>query len=119
MLYFLIAVEGESEKGPIKALVRKLAAQASNSYGRVEIVPISVGGNHGYRRLVEVATNSVNNYLTDPGNCYEKDDVVEKWLVCDYDDMDKMGVTRDEFKNMAEAEGFSLVISKPRFEFSY
>ena len=118
MLYLLVAVEGESEKGLIDALVRKLAAQAPISYGKIEVVPISVGGNHGYTRLVEVAEASITTYISNPDHCYTPtEDEIEKWLVCDYDDMDEKDITRSELSEIADRQGFSLIISKPNFEF--
>ena len=117
MLYLLIAVEGESERGLISALVKKLAAQAPIRYGKIEVVPISVGGNHGYKRLVEIAENSINAYIANPDHCFESGDDIEKWLVCDYDDMDNKGITRSELLEKANKKGFELIISKPNFEF--
>lgn len=117
MLYLVIAVEGVSEKNLIEEYVYSLLGQTPGGYRRIEIVPFSVGGNHGYTKLVKTANSFVKTYRNDPWHCIEPDDVIEKWLVFDYDDIEEKDITLEELKKQAAESGFTCVVSKPNFEF--
>ena len=118
MHYLLVAVEGETEKELLNAFLKTRIGQAPEKYGQIEVVPISVGGNHGYTRLVETASAKIDQYLVNPENCYEPVyDKVEKWLVFDYDDIEKKNITLKELITKARAAGFSCTVSRPNIEF--
>ena len=117
MLYLIIALEGISEKNLVEAFTERIVGQTPGGYRRIEIVPFSIDGNHGYTRLVEIANSFVEKYKNDPENCIEPDDVIEKWLVFDYDDIESKKITLEVLRKQAAEEGFACVVSKPNFEF--
>lgn len=123
MLIVLVCTEGEvSEPAYIKALKSTYSGQApSAKLAAVEILPLPLGGNQGHVKLIETANEKVSQAETDQESILslmeEYDDTeCEKWLICDYDDMDKHGVEIDELRQKAEESGYHLVINKPNFE---
>lgn len=116
----LICTEGVvSEPALIQALKSTTVGQAPVSISsNVEILPLPLGGNHGHAKLVEVANKVVAEYSKDGViTLAGDDDTIEKWIIVDHDDMEKHGVSPSELREEAKKAGFTLVISKPNFEF--
>jgi hypothetical protein len=122
MLFVLICTEGEvSEPECIKAFLSTLKNQVPRSgEENVDVIPVPVNGNHGYKVLAERADAQITLveadedfllHYADPGS------TKEKWLVCDYDQLDDSGITYEEFKDIVTKAGFHLVMSKPNFEY--
>lgn len=122
MLFVLICTEGEvSEPECIKAFLSTLRNQAPQSgEENIDVIPIPVGGNHGYKILVEKADAQIKLVEADKDSLLhyaDPESMKEKWLVCDYDQLDESGITHEEFRKVVEASGYRLVISKPNFEY--
>lgn len=122
MIFMLICTEGEvSEPAFLSALCSNLKGQApKNISTKVEIIPLPLGGNHGHRKLIEVANTEVEKYCKNEDNYITlagKDDRIEKWIVVDYDKMNKRGVDPKKLREEAKKNGYTLVINNPNFEF--
>lgn len=123
MLFLFICTEGDSsEPGYIRALKRKCSGQAPNEKNaHLEIIPLPLGGNQGHRGIFERADEAIGKYIRDfsDGNEDVFWDCVqhEKWLICDYDNMNEHDITEADLRKKAEDRGFNLVINKPNFEF--
>jgi hypothetical protein len=119
MLFVLICTEGEvSEPEYLKAIGDSLRGQAPQlAAANVEVIPVPLGGNQGYNALIDKANQEIAAYFANPDNCIEDSDTVEKWLVCDYDDIEKSGVNIDDIRKQALSDNFKLIINKPNFEF--
>ncbi len=66
------------------------------------------------------AKQLVTAYCTDPNSLVLIDDApqIEKWLICDFDKMDRRGVDLDSLRQEAKQYGYEgLIINKPNFEF--
>ena len=118
MICVLACVEGEStEPNIVDGIVRFLRSQRPlDAYGKVEIVPLSLGGNHGHRALVERAIEKANEYLEE----YEimaPSDEIRKYLVVDYDKLDKHGVDFTQFRDDVISSGFIPIVTRPKIEY--
>jgi hypothetical protein len=114
MLFVLICTEGRvSEPQYIKAYCRATEGQSA-ARRRVEVVPLSTEGNQGHAELINKANEVLSAFIANPENCIEESDAVEKWLVCDFDDMQ---INMGELRRQAEENAYSLVINKPNFEY--
>jgi hypothetical protein len=120
MIFMLICTEGKvSEPAYIRALESAVRGQAPMDVSmNIEVLPVPLGGNHGHAKLVETADGAITDYgrsgslLSLAGD----DDVIEKWIIVDHDDMEKHGVEPEGLRQEAQEAGYSLVISKPNFE---
>jgi len=87
---------------------------------KFEIVTISTKGNQGHQHFFEVANKTIEEVRRDPDSylslCEDKDSI-EKWAICDYDKMEKHGISLQEFSDLASYYDYNLVINKPNFEF--
>lgn len=123
MLYLAICTEGEnSEPAFIRELDRVFGGQSVNQSGAsVSIIPVPLNGVHGHNKIVEAADRALSLDIqrrTDgPLGDFSDDDVLEKWLICDYDYMEKHGITLREFREMVHTAGYELVVNRPNFEF--
>ena len=123
MLYLAICTEGEnSEPAFIKELDRVFSGQLINQSGAsVAVVPVPLNGVHGHNRIIEAANEALDLGLqkrTDgPLSDFSTGDNLERWLICDYDYMEKHGVVLEDFKEMVREAGYNLVINRPNFEF--
>lgn len=123
MLYLAICTEGEnSEPAFIKELDRVFSGQSVNQSGAsVAVVPVPLNGVHGHNRIIEAANEALDLGLqkrTDgPLSDFSTGDNLERWLICDYDYMEKHGVVLEDFKEMVREAGYNLVINRPNFEF--
>ena len=123
MLYLAICTEGEnSEPAFIKELDRVFSGQSINQSGAsVAVVPVPLNGVHGHNRIIEAANEALDLGLqkrTDgPLSDFSTGDNLERWLICDYDYMEKHGVVLEDFKEMVREAGYNLVINRPNFEF--
>lgn len=122
MLHLLICTEGEvSEPSYIFALQKAIASQAPRQHTfDVEVIPIPLKGNHGHRKIVQRAEQLIAAYCADPDSLVSIDDApqIEKWLICDFDKMDRRGVNLDSLRQEAKQYGYEgLIINKPNFEF--
>lgn len=124
MLILLVCTEGEvSEPAYIEALKSQLGGQMPRGKtSQVEILPIPLGGNHGHKKLIERAQKAINDAIKDQdsilyiANEIDEDVTIERWLICDYDEMDNRRIDIKQLRRQARQEGFNLVVSKPRFE---
>ncbi len=96
-----------------------MGGQAPANLSRnIEVLPLPLGGNHGHARLVATANEVVATYSRDGVISLAGDeDVIERWIVVDHDDMEKYGVTPEQLREEAQSAGFTLIINKPNFEF--
>ncbi|MBR6168949.1 RloB domain-containing protein [Candidatus Saccharibacteria bacterium] len=123
MLYLAICTEGEnSEPAFIRELDRAFSGQSINQSGAsVAVVPVPLNGVHGHNKIIEAANEALDlgfQKRTDGPLCdFSNGDNLEKWLVCDYDYMEKHGVILEEFEIMVHEAGYELVINRPNFEF--
>ena len=123
MLYLAICTEGEnSEPAFISELDRVLRGQSINESGvDVSVVTVPLKGVHGHTKIIEAADNTLNldaQRATDgPLSEFSNDDSLEKWLICDYDYMEKHNVKLEDFRTDVEKAGYELVVNKPNFEF--
>lgn len=123
MLYLAICTEGEnSEPAFIKELDRVFSGQSINQSGAsVAVVPVPLNGVQGHNRIIEAANEALDLGLqkrTDGSlSDFSTGDNLERWLICDYDYMEKHGVVLEDFKEMVREAGYNLVINRPNFEF--
>jgi hypothetical protein len=120
MILMLVCTEGKvSEPAYIDALVAALGGQAPRNISKnVDVLPIPLSGNHGHAKLIEIANRAVELYSRDSiVSLAGEEDTIEKWIIVDYDDMDKHGVVVADLMAQAEAAGYILVVNKPKFEF--
>lgn len=123
MLYLAVCTEGEnSEPAFIRELDRVLDGQSTNQGDTsVAVIPVPLNGVHGHNKIIEAANAALDIDLqkkTDgPLSDFSNEDILERWLICDYDYMEKHGVIFEEFKKMIHEAGYSLVINRPNFEF--
>lgn len=117
--HVIVGVEGKvSEAAMIQKMLFSLRQQAPHGYAHLEVVSLSLGGNHGYSdTLFDKYDEEVQKYLKDPKHCFEEgDDEVIRVLVCDYDEMERYGVKEEEFRKRVKDSGITIVMSKPKFE---
>lgn len=120
MLILIACTEGESSE---PAFIRQYGRCALGQiHPDIEIVEIPLGGNHGHRKIFEIANKKIEDLkrsdnsilsLIDP----ESDIALRKIIICDYDKMEKHGISEKEFRNAAERQGYQVIINKPNFEF--
>ena len=119
MICLVICTEGDSSEPT--AIKEFSIATTGQTYPEPDIFTIPLGGNQGHRKLFETAdkkiadlrkpdSDSVLSLTTDI-------DVIDRWVICDYDVMDKNGISEQEFRNLAKEKGYNVVINKPNFEF--
>lgn len=117
MKVVLICTEGQSsEPGNVNAIVNYFRSQVPDAYRRLEILPIPLNGNHGYRDLPQRAAEMVDQKLQE----FELDpsqNEVYRFLVCDYDNMDLLGVDIEALRIAAKDKHFQLIVTKPKFEY--
>lgn len=118
MKHVLICTEGNSsEPGAIESFVRCLRGQApATLYGRVEVRSLLLEGNHGYTKLVEAAEAEVEQYIKE-WEIETPDDEIERFLVCDYDNIDETKTTLEALRESAATKGFRLIVTRPKFEY--
>lgn len=119
MICLVICTEGDgSEPAVIKEFSITITGQ---TYPEPDIFTVPLGGNQGHKKLFEVAdkkiadlgkpnSDSVLSLATDT-------DAIDRWIICDYDVMDKNGISEQEFRNLAKEKGYNVVVNKPNFEF--
>ena len=123
MLYLAVCTEGEnSEPAFIRELDRVLDGQSTNQGDTsVAVIPVPLNGVHGHNKIIEAANAALDIDLqkkTDgPLSDFSSVDILERWLICDYDYMEKHGVIFEELKKMIHEAGYNLVINRPNFEF--
>src|SRR3990167_3426593 len=125
MLFVLVCTEGKvSEPECIKAFLSIMPSQipqAGEEY--VDVVPVPLNGNHGYKILIEKAEEQIEILENDEESmlflAQDLDDgsEKEKWLVCDYDQLDSSGITYEEFERSVKDAGYTLIMNKPNFEY--
>lgn len=122
MQFILICTEGKvTEPECIKALDITFKGQVPQQNGLfVEVIPVPVGGNQGHVKLIQKSNEKVNELILDddqPISFAEPGDEIDKWLVCDYDELDKSGINLEGLRKEALDNGYKLIVSKPNFEF--
>ena len=114
MHYVLAYTEGKnSEPEFIRTLNSVIFGNAAGN-ARLEVRPIALAGNHGYSKLVEraqetAASHEIRQYIDDG-------DLVEEYLICDYDDMGERNIALTDLQEKAKAAGFDLIVNMPCFE---
>lgn len=119
MKYIIAGVEGEvTEPAGIVGALNSLKQQSPLGYAHLEVVPLSLGGNHGHGEvLILKYKEEVEKYLNNPEHCVESDDEICKFLVCDDDGMAEYGVEESVFRKKVVEIGAIPIISKPNFEY--
>lgn len=123
MFVIVVCTEGEnSEPNYIKALNAVLFGTAARINFNTEVVLIPLGGNQGHSKIFEKADREIAEHSRKGGNILSaiepSDDVkIEKWLIVDYDKMEKNDISEPEFRKKAVEFGYNLIINKPNFEF--
>lgn len=121
MLVLAVCTEGEnSEPNYIEALKSVLLGTSPIGYMAVEVVSVPLGGNHGFKKIFKKADVELGLKAQDSRNIMSvlsHDDMVEKWLIIDYDKMHKYGVSEDWMRLEAVKNNYKLIINKPNFEF--
>lgn len=108
MLYLAVCTEGEnSEPAFIRELDRVLDGQSTNQGDTsVAVIPVPLNGVHGHNKIIEAANAALDIDLqkkTDgPLSDFSSVDILERWLICDYDYMEKHGVIFEEFKKISQ-----------------
>lgn len=120
MLILIVCTEGENSE---PAFIRQYGRCALGQiHPDIEIVEIPLGGNHGHRKIFEIANKKIEELkqsddsilsLIDP----ESDIELRKIIICDYDKMEKHRIDEKEFREVAEQRGYQVIINKPNFEF--
>lgn len=117
MKFVFICTEGESsEPSGISAIVSNFRSQVPEAYKTLEVLPIPLGGNHGYKNLVSLCIEQVRAKMDE----FEYDAIFDecyKFIVCDYDNIDASGIDLQELRDSAETVGFKLLITRPKFEY--
>lgn len=121
MLFILVCTEGNvSEPSYLEALSSALGGQAPHKTGAaLETIILPLGGNHGHNKIIQKAEEAIAKKEGDQNSILSlkgEDDTCEKWLLCDYDDMEEHGANIDALRQEAEKAGYTLIVSKPNFE---
>lgn len=121
MIILAICTEGEnSEPNYLIAYKKALFGTTPGLEAKFEIVPVPLRGNHGHKKIFEKANMELARREQDPMSLLSvidgADDVVEKWIIVDYDKMEKHGINEKEFRQKAIEYGYNDVINKPNFE---
>lgn len=115
MRYILICTEGEnSEPESVEQIDVALFGHYAGTT-HTEIMPIRLGGNQGYTELIKVANEKVSESILD--EFVETGEQVDKYLICDYDDIEEKDITIEELRERAKNDGYILIVNKPNFEF--
>jgi|InofroStandDraft_1065614.scaffolds.fasta_scaffold05140_15 hypothetical protein len=120
MLILIVCVEGESSE---PAFIRQHGRCALGQvHPDIEIVEVPLGGNHGHRKIFEIANKKIEELKRSDDSILslvdsESEIALQKIVICDYDKMEKHGITEDEFRDAAAENGFQPIINKPNFEF--
>lgn len=124
MLFVLICTEGEvSEPVCIDAFLASIGTQNPRSGEEfAEVIPVPLKSNHGFKILVDKANEAIEKLENNKDSLLhlavaEHEATKEKWLVCDYDQMDELNVSFDDFAEAVRASGYELVMNKPNFEY--
>lgn len=122
MLYVFVCTEGQSsELGYIKALINKHKSQVPLAKSALmEVIPLSLDGNQGHTKLFDKANQKITSHmlgLYGVNDYLQPNDKEEKWLICDYDNMDKNRITMDSLQKEAVMSGYKIIINKPNFEY--
>lgn len=121
MIVLAVCTEGEnSEPNYIEALKNVLFGTVFGGNTVVEVVPVPLGGNQGFKKIFEKANAELESRKRDPRDILsvlEEDDEIEKWLIVDYDKMYRYGVSEEWMRGEAVRNGYVLIINKPNFEF--
>lgn len=116
----IICTEGESsEPAFIKNYGRCIFGQTCPD---AIIIEIPLRGNHGHTKIFDAADEAIrkeseseNSFLSIIGE--DGDVILKQIIICDYDKMEKHGISEEEFRKVAERRGYQVVINKPNFEF--
>lgn len=121
MLVLIVCTEGQnSEPAFIRQLGRCVLGQI---HPNIEIIEVPLGGNHGHTdRVFEEADRRIEYLKSDEDSILslvfdDNEAVIEKTLICDYDKMQKHGITEEDFRSNAIAHNYRLILNKPNFEF--
>lgn len=124
MLFVLICTEGEvSEPVCVEAFLTSISTQSPRSGDEfAEVIPVPLKSNHGFKILVDRANTAIEKLENDTDSLLhlamvEGEATKEKWLVCDYDQMDELNVSFDDFSKAVKDSGYELVMNKPNFEY--
>ena len=121
MIVLIVCTEGEnSEPNYISALKNVLWGTVPGGNAAVEVVPVPLGGNHGFKKIFEKAESKIATKSGDSESILsvlDESNEVEKWLIVDYDKMYKHGVSEEWMRDESARMGYKLVINKPNFEF--
>lgn len=124
MLFVLICTEGEvSEPVCIEAFLASINTQSPRSGDEfAEVIHVPLKSNHGFKILVDKANKAIEKLENNKDSLLhlattEGEATKEKWLVCDYDQMDELNVSFEDFAEIVKSSGYQLVMSKPNFEY--
>lgn len=119
MICLVICTEGENSE---PAAIREFSiATTGQTYPEPDIIMVPLKGNRGHKRLFDVADAEIEELKQSASNSIlseiSVDDIIEKWVICDYDKMERNGITEQEFRKLALEKDYKAVINKPNFEF--
>lgn len=121
MILVAECTEGEnSEPNYTKALKDVYFGTSAITNTNLEIIPIPLYGNHGFRKIFDVAEEKISQAKNDSGNLLsiiDPNDKVLKVLIIDYDKMDKLGIREKDLRDEAKKRNFILIINRPNFEY--
>lgn len=122
MLFILLCTEGEvTEPEYLNALIDAIKGQSPQSGDNsIDILSVPLGGNQGHAKLVQCAEEQVQQLENDKDSLVhyaDPSDTKEKWLICDYDELDESKTTLESLQNECVEHGYTLVINKPNFEY--
>ena len=122
MIIIAICTEGESSEPNYLGAYRKtIFGTTPNLKARFEINPNPLSGNQGHSEAIfkkaEVELQKAKNDKENLLSITSEEDRIEKWLIVDYDRMEKHGVKETEFRRLAEENGYNIIINRPNFEF--
>lgn len=120
MLFIAICTEGEvSEPTYIDALKTEIYKQMpGQEISKIDFIVIPLNGNQGHsvNKIIERANNSIKKEQAKCAAAPGDDWSIEKWLILDYDKLEK-DVNIKIFKQGIAQAGFELIINKPNFEY--
>lgn len=121
MIILAVCTEGDnSEPNYIESLKSVMFGTSPADHTNLEIVPVPLGGNQGFKKVFEKAEMALEERRGDDGSILSlisEDDILEKWLIIDYDKMERCGVSEEWMRSEAVRMGYEIIINKPNFEF--
>ena len=119
--FVFIFTEGECSEpaflGELESYLRR-QSPVTEVRSKVEVVRFPLGGNQGYNvNAIDSSAGAMINGLKEELEINGDISYCEKWIICDYDEMNRYGTDVKNFREAMHLRGYEVVISKPNFEF--